>query len=506
MRIKVHVACLSAFLAVSGTMGAPAFGTRTQVGTVSKAGLNELSGLAASRNNPHVIWMINDSGPNAVYAVTTNGTYLGTYYINGFAMRDWEDIAIGPGPIAGVDYLYVGNIGDNGSAYSSISVARVLEPAVDFRQSPVTETLYGADIIRLQYASGAVDAETLMVDPWTKDIHIVTKRDGNLSEVNLFTAPYPQSTTTTITMPDEGSVSLSYAVGGDIAPSGEHVLIKQSWQDDTPFFNLIFPERIYHWGRGSGQTIRQALNGTRTRVPYTANSADQCEAVAWDHHDGGYYTISEGSSQPLYLYENLDAGQYYWLDTGSGPGGAVSPGDGWHVDGTNVTVSPTPDPYYHFAGWTGDVPGGQEDSDPLILIVDAPKSVQGNFAANIAPRGSPEWWLAAHGLTNGPFAEEEVLDGDSDGLLTWQEWICDTVPTDSNSVLRMTDVEPTGSGTTVHWKGGVQATQYLERCTDLVSEPWVPVFTNVPPTPVTNDFTSPDAVNGVEVYRIKARR
>ena len=307
-------ACVSGILlllAACGAAAVPNFGPRVHVGTVTYAGLDESSGLAASRTNPHVIWVVNDSGPNAVYAVRTNGTHLGTYYIDGFAMRDWEDIAIGPGPIGGVDYLYVGNIGDNNSAYASIYVARVPEPSVDPNQSPVTDTLYGADVFTLQYAGGAIDAEALMVDPWTKNIHIVTKRDGFWSDVGLHTAFYPQPTGGTITMADEGSVNLSYAVGGDIAPSGEQILIKQS---STAIF--LAAERIYHWARGSGQTIRQALDGTRFQVPYTVDSGDQCESVAWKHHDGGYYTISEGASPPLYFYDNLDV-EDYWPTTGS---------------------------------------------------------------------------------------------------------------------------------------------------------------------------------------------
>ena len=505
-RMRVCISGVLCFLAVFGAMAAPDFGSRTQVGTVAYVEIDEASGLAVSRNNPHIIWVANDSGPNAVYAVTTNGTCVGMYYIDGFAMRDWEDIAIGPGPIAGVDYLYIGNIGDNNSAYATIFVARIPEPAVDPGQAFVTSTLYGAGIFTLQYSSGAIDSETLMVDPWTKNIHIVTKRDGTSSDVNLHTAAYPQSTSGTTTMAAEGSVNLSYAVGGDIAPSGEQILIKQSWQDDTFLFNTLYPERIYHWARGTGQTIRQALDGARTQVPYSANSSDQCEAVAWKHNDAGYYTISEGASQPLYFYDNLDLGEFHWLDTEAGINGSVSPSDQWVAQGSSVDVTATSDAYYHFSVWTGDTQGDAGNS-VMTLVMNAPATVQGNFIENLAPEGTPEWWMVLHGLTNGTFAEEELADGDNDGRLAWQEWVCDTDPTNGASVLQITDIEPDGAGMKVYWKGGVQSTQVLEWRTNLVSgTDWMPVHTNLPPTPVISDFTDPMVTNPAGFYRIKVER
>ena len=43
------------------------------------------------------------------------------YNLTGAKMRDWEDIAVGPGPEPNVDYLYVGAIGDNDARSKSIT-------------------------------------------------------------------------------------------------------------------------------------------------------------------------------------------------------------------------------------------------------------------------------------------------------------------------------------------------------------------------------------------------
>ncbi len=135
--------------------------------------------------------------------------------------------------------------------------------------------------------------------------------------------------------------------------------------------------------------------------------------------------------------------------------------------------------------------------DDLVVTTDNPLTT---------PQGVPYEWMAAHNLTNGTYAGEELLDSDNDGVPTWQEWIGDTNPTNQASVLQLTALERDGSGMRVHWDGGVQARQYLERCTDLLTGSWMPVFTNQPPTSVTTSFMDSGATNSAGFYRIKAQR
>ena len=150
----------------------PQFSAGAAVGTVESSLINEASGIAASRKNADVLWTHNDSGDSErVFAMSRDGTHLGIYNLAGASARDYEDIAIGPGPVEGLDYLYVGDIGDNGGVYSYITVYRVAEPVVDSNESLVEVTLSDVDSIKLQYPDGPRDAETLMVDPLTRDIY-----------------------------------------------------------------------------------------------------------------------------------------------------------------------------------------------------------------------------------------------------------------------------------------------------------------------------------------------
>ncbi len=75
----------------------------------------------------------------------------------------------------------------------------------------------------------------------------------------------------------------------------------------------------------------------------------------------------------------------YWLDTEAAVHGTVIPNDNWYRYGTNVTITPLPAPRYKFAEWTGDVPSGHEQDNPLSVTMDQPRQITGNFADNCGP-------------------------------------------------------------------------------------------------------------------------
>jgi len=129
----------------------------------------------------------------------------------------------------------------------------------------------------------------------------------------------------------------------------------------------------------------------------------------------------------------------YWLDTEAAPHGTVDVGDGWQPAGVVTIVTAAADQYYHFTNWTGDASGSL---NPLDLTIDAPKSVMANFAADLAAHGTPHWWMALHGLTNGglTFAQAETNNPDADPFDNAQEHIADTAPNDSNDYFCVTAI------------------------------------------------------------------
>lgn len=273
----------------------PTFLDGVSPGTLESASITEASGVAMSRRSAGVLWVNNDSGDSArVFAMTTAGTHLGAYSISGASAYDWEDVAVGPGPEADVSYLYMGDIGDNARARSYVTIYRVPEPPVSDSQAPVTTSLTGAERIQLRYTEGvAHDAETLLVDPLSADVFIVTKvGDGHCG---VYRAPFPQDTSATATMEHVGDLTFgsgslsggTTTTGGDISPDGRWIIVRTY-------------SSAFLWRRHHGGTVADAFLTEPCRLPL--RSEPQGEAIGFDSSGSGYFTVSEGSHPPLHYF------------------------------------------------------------------------------------------------------------------------------------------------------------------------------------------------------------
>ena len=312
--------CLDCFAAPSFTAG-------IQTGTIQNGSVNEASGIVASRMNPNVLWTHNDSGDSArIFAMTSAGTNLGTYSIPGASAIDWEDIATGPGPLAGTQYLYMSDIGDNASIRSTIDVYRVPEPVVSDLQSLVNTSISGVAKLTFAYPDGARDAESLFVDPLTKDIYIVTKRE---TPKRVYRAAYPQATSGTTTLELMTTfTSDTWLTSADISPDGNEILVRSGEIGSGRLFT-----------RPTGGSITDAFNAGSITVPLHAES--QGEAIGFDPFGRGYYTTSEGSGQPIYYFDRFPspAGNSYWDNDGVAAGSYLATGAGIGGSGTWNTTA-----------------------------------------------------------------------------------------------------------------------------------------------------------------------
>jgi hypothetical protein len=112
--------------------------------------------------------------------------------------------------------------------------------------------------------------------------------------------------------------------------------------------------------------------------------------------------------------------------------------------------------------------------------------------------------LAQTELEDSVWGDDANPDGDA--LVNADEYAADTLPQDSNSVLRVESIVLDGSALELSWIGGVQATQYIETCSALTSNTvWTVMATNLPPTAVSNLWsgTVPADTNSA-MFRIKA--
>jgi len=71
----------------------------------------------------------------------------------------------------------------------------------------------------------------------------------------------------------------------------------------------------------------------------------------------------------------------YTLTINSGDGGTTDPSPGSHdYDcGRLVEITATPDSGYEFSNWSGDVPSGYENDNPLVLTINLDVSLTANF-------------------------------------------------------------------------------------------------------------------------------
>lgn len=271
----------------------PAFGPVEEKGTVSVPGLVEASGLVVSRVNPGVFWTHNDKGGNAeVFAFGIDGLHLGTFGLPGSGSIDYEDMAMGPGPVKGVDYLYVGDIGDGNKnpIRESIQVYRFPEPAVrrELSANPVRADLAGVVQLDLQYPDGAKNAEAMTMDPLTGDLYLIPRVKAP-AKAGVYRASREQLLgEETIVMTRTGWVDFDVASGGAISPTGREIALRQ--------------ETFAHiWTRAAGQTIAGAMAADPISLPIVGKPVEKNgEAIAFDPDGRGYFTLSDSlASQPL---------------------------------------------------------------------------------------------------------------------------------------------------------------------------------------------------------------
>lgn len=283
---ELAVATEAAALVDCGTANAP-----LRVGSIGVSEISEASGLVRSTRNPSVLYTHNDSGGlSRVYALSETGVHLATLNLQGCAASDWEDIAIGPGPTAGTSYIYVGDIGDNALRRQDVVVERVTEPSIAATDRGRSLQL-GHDSLVFRYPDGAHNAETLLVDPSTADLYILTKGDRDGSRLYVAYAPHSATVATTLhylTTLNFGSGALSgstLATGGDFRHDGAAVLVRT--------YNSVFL-----WQRAPGTNLVDTFASQPCKLASPGES--QGEAIAFSGDGTRFFTLGEGSKQPLY--------------------------------------------------------------------------------------------------------------------------------------------------------------------------------------------------------------
>ncbi|MBI3850216.1 MAG: hypothetical protein HY298_07990 [Verrucomicrobia bacterium] len=103
-------------------------------------------------------------------------------------------------------------------------------------------------------------------------------------------------------------------------------------------------------------------------------------------------------------------------------------------------------------------------------------------------------WLQRYGLPTDGSAD--ATDPDADGHTSWQEWRCQTDPTNPLSVLRLLSASPAGTNVTVTWQSVAGVNYFLERSTNLsATPPFTLLAPNLPGQPGTMTYTDTNATS-----------
>lgn len=279
----------------TGNTGPSNYGPPAQIAVLKDRAVKESSGIAASRRSQGIYWTHNDSGGGPlIYAFDSRGSSKGVWRVSGATVRDWEDIAAGPGPSAGKSYLYIGDIGDNREKRTEIVVYRVPEPEINPKslskgKAAATDK---SEAIRLRYPDGSHDAESLLVHPRTGSIYIVTK--VAFANPGIYEAPAPIQAGQLITLKRVGTLQVpslfgGIITGGAISPDGRRVAFCDYMQGY---------EAVLETATSSFDTIwKQPLTSI------SLGSRKQGEAITYRLDGKALLMTSEGSPMPLFQIE-----------------------------------------------------------------------------------------------------------------------------------------------------------------------------------------------------------
>ncbi len=278
----------------------------------------ESSGLALSRRRDGVWYTHDDSGGEAeLFAFELDGAYEGSHAVPDVLPLDWEAMGAGPCPArlaeatGAEDCLYVGDVGDNFAARTSVSVYVLAEPSRD-------DPAWVLERWDLTWPGGPRDCEALLVHPLTGRVYLVSKSaDGpavvaRVPEEPGGEEPVELEVVATLDPLDSGAADRSIT-GGDWDADGERVVLRTYgsvlvWSTDPC-------EPDAHWSRPADFAFAADDSGG--------------EAVGFAA-DGGIVTTTEGSPMQVRLAACVgwEAAGEAACDTGPAPdtGGEVGAG------------------------------------------------------------------------------------------------------------------------------------------------------------------------------------
>jgi len=273
MRLLV---CILALLAGCQPTGdsAPSESLLSVSGRLQSSSLDEASGLAPSRRDPDILWVINDDGPAVLYAIDATGATRGKSKVSKANNRDWEDLA--SFTLQETPYLLIADIGDNEHRRKDVTLYVVEEPDVGDNKSKI------AWEFDFRYPDGPTDAEAIAVDVANERILILSKHDV---PAVLYELPLRPVKDKNVVAKRIGAVArLPQPSGMDINADGSAAVI-------------VTYDAVFYYPRDPGQDWQKTLS----QAPFglSLGKIKNAEAVAFTDRGDAAYITTEQRHAPL---------------------------------------------------------------------------------------------------------------------------------------------------------------------------------------------------------------
>lgn len=273
-------------------------------GNISNPDIGEASGIAVSSQNDDILWMINDSGNSpSIYAVHSNGRFMGEFSVKNTPNTDWEDLAVFKYNYD--HFILIGDIGDNNAVRDFCSLYIVKEPKMDFFVPNENKVLTPAYELRFRYEDGPQDCESVAVDIVNWRILLLSKRKKH---PDLYSLPLKLNasetvetarqiaTITKIPQPTQADFNDKYGkyrsqpTSMDVSHDG-NILIILTYKD------------AYFYQKKGRQTWADVFEKPPWRIslPHpNTGELQQREAICISHRTGELMVTSEGRFAPIY--------------------------------------------------------------------------------------------------------------------------------------------------------------------------------------------------------------
>lgn len=279
----------------AGVVGAQSlnFEGAVALGSINSSKVIEASGIAVSSRNAGVLWTHNDGSKDHVYAFSMSGSLLADI---DFSKNpdDIEDIAVGPGPDADAQYIYIGDIGSNTADREIVHVYRMIEPVVDLNwaSNPVSRTIEsGVANFELRYPGGTYDAEAMLVDPVERALYIITKEETEAHVFRIFINQLVDDETRDLEL--VRVIPFGKVNGGSISADGTLIALRHE-------------DFSAAWVRNPGESVGVALGRAGTQIPVVGPPTEaNGEGISFLPDNSGYVTIGEGEGSPIYFFRRV---------------------------------------------------------------------------------------------------------------------------------------------------------------------------------------------------------